>query len=181
LVKGAGLSFPNPQEEIDAITIRETPTKVVSAQAGTIASGINSAGLIVGFYVDANNIEHGFVAVPPGYPKPFPTVAQTTNQPSTAVESANGLGNTDLGDTTTTSDGSVMSVHAPVLPGGVAVRTDQWVSTFVISPPVSSSSGKPDVPARDHAPPASKASAGTGAPDLLFSLPLSWSNHAIYR
>jgi hypothetical protein len=31
-----------------------------------------------------------------------------------------------------------MSVQAPVLPGGVAVRTDQWVSTFVISPPVSS-------------------------------------------
>jgi hypothetical protein len=41
-----------------------TALDVPGANQTTLASGINDAGLIVGYYVDSNRNEHGFLATP---------------------------------------------------------------------------------------------------------------------
>jgi probable HAF family extracellular repeat protein len=39
----------------------------------TVANGINNLGQIVGYYVDANGNEHGFLATPTQAPVPEPS------------------------------------------------------------------------------------------------------------
>ena len=47
-----------------AIITYDAPGAGGNANQGTLATGINAAGAIVGYYLDATNAFHGFVLAP---------------------------------------------------------------------------------------------------------------------
>jgi uncharacterized membrane protein len=98
------------------------PYAGANAGQGTIPSGVNDAGTIVGTYIDGNGVPHGFTFIP-GNLSPFTTL-DVPSSVTTAVSGINNAGQI-VGNYTDFQDGDV---HGFVYDAGVYYTFDYSLS-----------------------------------------------------
>jgi len=63
-VFAAGASAQQPDTSTPTFTAFEVPGAATGASQGTFGAGLNTAGAMAGVFVDANNLQNGFVRNP---------------------------------------------------------------------------------------------------------------------